>query len=90
MFDLSKSNFLHSLLNRKYNLIIKFIFSVLGWTISFLLMFNLRISNFIFIKILLGNDLKNEIGLAERGFLGNQPSEPSVGRRLDDLLSDLE
>ena len=37
-----------------------------------------------------GNDLKNELGLAERGFLGNQPSEPSVGRRLDDLLSDLE
>ena len=37
-----------------------------------------------------GNDLKNELGLAERGFLGNQPSEPSVGRRLDDLLSNLE
>ena len=37
-----------------------------------------------------GNDLKHELGLAERGFLGNQPSEPSVGRRLDDLLSDLE
>ena len=37
-----------------------------------------------------GNDLKNELGLAERGFLGNQTSEPSVGRRLDDLLSDLE
>ena len=37
-----------------------------------------------------GNDLKNELGLAERGYLGNQPSEPSVGRRLDDLLSDLE
>ena len=37
-----------------------------------------------------GNDLKNELGLAERGFLGNQTNEPSVGRRLDDLLSDLE
>ena len=37
-----------------------------------------------------GNDLKNELGLADRGYLGNQPSEPSVGRRLDDLLSDLE
>tara|TARA_B100000575_G_scaffold158679_1_gene126733 strand:- start:120 stop:1010 length:891 start_codon:yes stop_codon:yes gene_type:complete len=37
-----------------------------------------------------GNDLKDELGLAERGYLGNQPSEPSVGRRLDDLLSDLE
>lgn len=37
-----------------------------------------------------GNDLKNELGLAERGYLGNQPSDPSVGRRLDDLLSALE
>jgi len=37
-----------------------------------------------------GNDLKNELGLAERGFLGSQPSKPSVGRRLDDLLSNLE
>ena len=61
MFNLSKSNFLHSLLNRKYNLIIKFILSLLGWTISFLLILNLRISNFIFKNIFLGNDLKNEI-----------------------------
>ena len=37
-----------------------------------------------------GSDLKNELGLAEKGYLGDQPNEPAVGRRLEDLLGELE
>ena len=36
-----------------------------------------------------GNDLKNELKLAETGYLSNQSKTPSVGNELDDLLCKL-
>ena len=36
-----------------------------------------------------GNDLKNELRLAGRGYLNNQSKTPAVGNELDDLLGKL-
>ena len=61
MFNFSKNQLFHNLLNRKYNLFYRIVISFLGSLITFILLFNFRISNFIFKRIFFGNDLKNEL-----------------------------
>ena len=57
---LSKIGLIHSLLNRKHNIIIRFVFANLALIPSLLSTLNFSISFYIYKEILYGNDLKTE------------------------------
>jgi len=58
MIPLSKISLIHSLLNRKYNFLIRFLIAIVSWVISFFFTIDLVLSNYIFKEIFHGNDLK--------------------------------